>query len=378
MKKQNPADSALSFIFPIDGDCLNPYDGAQTDEGLAVTVRVRAPADAEILVNGRTAVFQDDCHLAVISLQYGGNTLVAQDKNDPSRTAGIRVCRIRNSVGGYRLSLDDNILFLQDLHINRARYSSLFDNPYLRLLRKAHRLYGAKVHINIYYEYNSAAAADFSEHKQPFNLTMMTDQYRPEWQANADWLRLSFHARANYPDKPYAQASYEQLDADIRQVHREIERFAGPELLEPATTLHWGAAAEDGVRALRANGYRFLCGSFRETPDGQPLVTYHCPLELARHIRSRDFWQDHQLGVTFSKLDLILNLYPLGRIIPELEAIKSDPHRAGFLELIIHEEYYYPDYVATIPEFEQIVLTACRWARDNNYRGQFLSELELD
>lgn len=377
MKNHIPADSALSFIFPIDGDCLNAFDGVLTDQGLSVTVRVKAPADAAIQVNGRTAEFHDGCHIAAIPLNFGDSTLVAQDKNNPAWLAQVRVFCIRNGIGGYRLSLDDNILFLQDLHINRTRYSSLFDNPYLGLLLKAHKLYDAKVHINIYYEYNGEAAADFSAHKQPFNLTMMTDQYKQEWQANADWLRLSFHARANYPDKPYAQASFEQLDADIRLVHREIQRFAGPELLGPVTTLHWGAANEDGVRALRANGYRILCGSFRETPDGQPLVTYHNPLELARHIRNRDFWQDHQLGVTFSKLDLILNLHPLKRIIPELEAIKSDPHRAGFLELIIHEEYFYPDYIAAIPEFEQIVLTACRWASDNGYRGMLLSKLEL-
>lgn len=38
----------------------------------------------------------------------------------------------------YRISSDDNILFLADLHENRHR--SLFDNPYLAVYKKAHRL----------------------------------------------------------------------------------------------------------------------------------------------------------------------------------------------------------------------------------------------
>ena len=49
---------------------------------------------------------------------------------------------------GYRLSADDNIVFLQDIAENRPR--SLFDNAYLALFRRAHEECGAKVVLNLF------------------------------------------------------------------------------------------------------------------------------------------------------------------------------------------------------------------------------------
>ena len=82
----------------------------------------------------------------------------------------------------YRLSLDDNIWFLQD--IARSGYASLFDNPYLRMYRDIHEQYGTKVHINIYYECPENGG---------FTLREFPDRYQPEWERNADWLRLSLY-----------------------------------------------------------------------------------------------------------------------------------------------------------------------------------------
>ena len=57
----------------------------------------------------------------------------------------------------------------------------------------------------------------------------MTDKYKDEWKANSDWLRLSFHANANAPNRPYAHVSYEQMYFEAERVHKEILRFAGEE-----------------------------------------------------------------------------------------------------------------------------------------------------
>jgi len=58
-----------------------------------------------------------------------------------------------------------------------------------------HRKYGTKIHHNLYYQ------------TAGFNLSQMPAKFRAEWQQNADWLRLTFHARANEPDRPYVHSS---------------------------------------------------------------------------------------------------------------------------------------------------------------------------
>ena len=152
-----------------------------------------------------------------------------QDLNSGEKTS-IAVYKLHDPVGKYRLSSDDNILFLQDINDHKDTYQSIFDNPYLAVYKKAHDLYGACVHINIYYEYTEEEMKDFSAHKTYFNLSMMTDRFKPEWQQNADWLKLSFHARKNYPNRPYQNATIAQISRDIELVHREIIRFAGKEV----------------------------------------------------------------------------------------------------------------------------------------------------
>jgi hypothetical protein len=96
------------------------------------------------------------------------------------------------------------------------------------------------------------------------------------------------------------------------------------------------------------------------------------------NLTDRDFWVDTCEDVVCSRCDLVLNLYKLPEIVPLLEKINSNPHRSGFLELLIHEQYFYDDYTAYIPEYADIVLAAARWAYENGYKPSFLSEVMFD
>ncbi len=49
-----------------------------------------------------------------------------------------------------RLAMDDNIYFLRD--IATQGYRSLFDCPYLAMLRAIHREHGLKCVLNIFYQ----------------------------------------------------------------------------------------------------------------------------------------------------------------------------------------------------------------------------------
>ena len=102
----------------------------------------------------------------------------------------------QHSFPRYRFSLDDDVLFLRDIVLERPK--SLFDNFYLGFMRDLRDRYGTKTHINIYYAY------------EDFDLRQMPDTYKSEWRDNADWLQLSFHARTDHPRDPYKEASAEK------------------------------------------------------------------------------------------------------------------------------------------------------------------------
>ena len=68
-------------------------------------------------------------------------------------------------------TVDDNIRFLEEL--TRGSCNSIFDHPYLGLYRRLHEKYGLKVQLNLFYEMPG------------FDLSLVTDRYRAEWQENA-------------------------------------------------------------------------------------------------------------------------------------------------------------------------------------------------
>ena len=239
------------FIFPIDGDCLNDRDGEMTQEGMIVTVQVASAPGGILTVNGISATEENGIYRASVCIPFGRTELLAKNESDGT-TAVIRVFFFPHTTEKFRLSVDDNILCLADLTKNKDIYHSIFDNPYLAIYKRLHDHYGAKVPLNVFYEFNREAAVCFSKNRPDFNLSMMTDHFREEWEANADWLKLSFHSRAEMPDKPYELALPETIIADYEAVRREVLRFAGEKSFSSAL-IRWPACSTSKVWA----GYTF-------------------------------------------------------------------------------------------------------------------------
>lgn len=362
----------------IDGDCVNERDGTLTADGLLLPVTFEAPTGHEVTVNGQTArETESGIYSATVLLRGYRNTLLAEDRTDGT-SCRIAVYHMPNTVGKYRLSSDDNILFLQDITANKDKYRSIFENPYLAVYKKAHDLYGAKVHLNLFYELNDEARARFSADRSYFNLSMMTDKFRDEFRRNADWLKLAFHSRAEYPDNPYVHSDAATVTADCTAVCREIVRFAGAECISDSTTVHWGSGNHDVVRGLRTLGFRSLTGYFTLNSKGNPSVSYYCPRDLVEHVDGRDFWVDTEEDMIFGRIDKVLNLGTLEQVKTDVRAAIEHPHRGGFVSVMIHEQYFYPDYRYHLPDFEERVLCACRDLYEHGYVGAHISEVTAE
>ncbi len=387
----------VSFAFPIDGDCLNKFDGREEGEALVICVKIRAAENARISVNGREAVFceKEKLYKADIPLYNFRNTLSAIDAKNGAR-ADIVVYKMRDADKKFYFTVDDAIVFLYELNKNPEKYPSIFDHHFLAPFKTAHELYGANVHLNLYYEFNSDSARDFSLHKDYFNLSMMTDKYRPEFEANSNWLTLSYHANSNYPTMPGKKLTADFFGESIRRVHREICRFAGPSSLLLATTMHWGNAYIEVQRTFRDHGYKIQFASFRVVDNDSAYLGYYGRDGLPEYLRGsgtdaynvksdtasgaagRDFWHDNIEDISFCHTDMVLNVIEKEKIVPWIdEYLRNSPGRC-FMHPMIHEEYYYSDYVAYIPDCGERVLEAIRHLFELGYRSVPVEKIVLE
>ncbi len=355
----------LVVEFPRDGDVLNRHDGEQSSEGLRIQLRGRAWPGAVIRAGGVEATADADGRFAlpVVINQREQSIEVVATSDGKSASATVRV--VWDSAGRkrFRFSVDDNILWLRDLAENPDKFASIFDHWYLDFFRAMHRRYGAKIHMNIYW-------TDL----KGFTLRDMPDKWREEFRDNADWLHLTFHARADLPPRPYKDAGYDELARDIAMVHEQIERFAGPEVMSVVTTIHWAETTRDGARAVRDAGYRGLIILASE-PAAACTTRYYLPDDLVSHVARRDAWKDFDLDILFIQCDAVVNKLMVTAVESHLRRAAENPHTGELLELLIHEQYYRPDLPQLYqPDILEKTERAIRFAVENGYEPVFWGE----
>lgn len=362
------SSSVLQPIFPIDGDVLHALDGNVTSDGLQCTVQVAAPTGSRISIDGRQAT-EKEGGIFVAELVFNNyrNILEIRESNT-GETVRITVYYAKKFAGKYRLSIDDNIRFLQDIAAHADSYDSLFDNAFLNGLQQIHHQYKTKVHLNLFYQ---SVDGDFS-------LSEFPDAFKPQWEANAHWLRLSFHAYSEFPDEPYKHAAYEKVKQDCDLIVGQIKRFAGESVLGPVTTIHWGELNKHGAKAVRDSGYRCLAGYFN-VDDHQAPVSYYCSVEQRRHVKKRFIWKDETEDIIFTRSSMVLDKTANQDIAAKMNAYAVMPSGLPpYVDYLIHEQYYYPDYHDYQPDYFEKIRTAAQWAFDHGYQSAFLDECIFD
>lgn len=359
--------AALRFVYPTDGDMLTDAAGRLTaDDTLVIEAAVESATPVTIC--GKAAErAENGLWKAEIPLDGHADEhrLTARSAEEEKE---ICIFRLHNAGGKYALSVDDNIWWLAEL--NRDQPASIFDHPYLAIYRRAHEQFGAKVRLNLFYQVEGDAIEKYG----PFNLSMMTDRYKAEFEKNSDWLHLAFHSLQEEPGKPYLSSPYEEVYEDCKKVHDEIIRFAGEKTLEHDTTVHFGECSPEGIRALQSLGVRALMGYIALDKNGKPSVSYNLSPEKVLETQRYGFWRDPQTGMVYGKIDVVMNLYSPERIAEILtEEHEVHPHR-GFIEIMIHEQYFHSDYKLYEPDYAERIFAGCRWCHEKGYQGTFVEE----
>ena len=302
---------------------------------------------------------------------------------------------------------DDVIWLFRDLA--RQRPKSLFDNPFMALMKEAHDKYGMKVQLNCFYR------LDFFYGMDQFTLAEMPDAYKSEWQANKDWLRLGFHSLQEFPDYPFINADYADMLKFLDLIEGEIRRFAGDGVYAKGAVVHWGSCSKDVCRALRDRGFGILlasCGpriaysgnpstlpyghAMRLEQNRKPETCLYRRLSEDTAINSSiggynnltydqarrtfgvfDYIYDKTVGIGFKEL---VDFQPLAAGInlykPEdLDAAFAKVLGKEFIVYGNHEQYFYKDYLAYQPEYADKVLKCAKILHDAGYEYFFFEDL---
>ncbi len=299
--------------------------------------------------------------------------------------------------------IDDTVWVMRDL--TRQRPKSLFDNSFMKMLKKGHDDYGMTVQLNLFYR------TDFFYGNDEFTLADMTDAYKLEFQANKDWLRLAFHAKQEFPDYPYVNATYEDVKANYEAVVNEIKRFAGEGSVSAAICPHWLPISKAGCQALADCGVKFVTPSAGETseytgdesvlPYGhaarllnnrQPetklftrrtrdlritssICAYNHITESQREsIIGKNVSIPDESGVAFKMFGggPCLNLNTVETIAETLAKLNGNE----FIGTATHEQYFYPDYYNYQPDYAEKYYCLGKILKEYGYRFITVDEMK--
>ena len=377
------------------GAILNHNHGKEGRKSLKVTVEGISEGGWPVTVNGQPAIMEGRRFAADVELTQRVNTVKASVLT-PYGTYSQELTLVwdKKSFKRFNFFIDDHSFLFTDL--SKQRPKKAFDHFYLAGLKKIHDQYGLKVTLNSFYH---------NDH-DPFDLKDMPAIWKSEFEDNSDWLKFSFHAYSEFPDRPYAEATAETFGRHWDMVQKEIERFAGPKSFIAPVVIHWAnvhpAVAQEAIRrgvTAYSNNFRLRVmggpsledrqkGGDMKTVEKRSLSGVDCGNELsglAMHYgmqEEKDFmdknivYYDPQLGICFFHNTILCNLTPLAEIPKKYaEAIKRNEERGTeILGAGSHEQYTFPYYGNYLPDHMKRLETATRCMVEADYKPVFFSQ----
>lgn len=354
------------------GTVVNKFYGKESGGILHLPVSGIADEDARVTVNGIEAERLGVNFSAVVPISEKITELVMSAESTCGKiTHAIKVLYDKESFPRYNFFIDDNSFFWTE--IIRQRPASLFDHFYLKFLRRMHKEYGTKFTLNLFFRNDH----DFCE------LSSFPDCYKGEFADNADWLRMSWHAFSEFPDRPYQNASPEKLAADYDLIKGEVCRFAGEASFIPPVAAHWSIIRPDGMAELVKRGVKVMAGQFinpKTAMKEEQKNAHLCDIGYFQNLREALYLEKEQMLYNFDQEILYLhgmlicNYWNCKEIQEKLSEIKASSIHHEILSLETHEQYTFPNYFNYLPDHLERIETALRISTDMGYKPVFFAE----
>ena len=242
----------------------------------------------------------------------------------------------------FHFSFDDVILCLQDITEHQDTYNSMFENPFLGFLKEMHEQYGATFSLYCFTQ------------KDDWRMEMVTDRFKREFKANADWLKLGLHLNLNGGYKNYSETTAEQAKRDYDYCIKQIMRITGSKhCIDRNPRLHNFAGNTESLLAMKncRYGIRGAMGA------DDRRNSYNLDSIQSKQLRTIGRFVDPTTGLQY--------------ISTQRRLEKADPTtflntEKPILELFTHEGQFYKS-----PAIKKRIITALKWAKENNYSFVF-------
>ena len=359
------------------GAVLNHNHGKEDANGLTVLIEGISDFPGPVKVNGVPARRDGRRFMADVTLTQQFNTVTADQISAYGNfSQSIVVVWDKQSFKRVNFYIDDHSFFWTDLA--KERPARAFDHFYLKGLKEIHERTGLKVTLNCFY------------HNDHFDcdMTQVPDIWKQEFIDNSDWMKLSFHASGEFPDRLYIEESEEVFARDYDMVHDEIVRIAGEESFTTPVVIHWAIISPGCVKALKDRGVKCYSNAFRPrlmggpsaieravgaktntTANSQMGASYNRDKQLAgdfgfgfeehfnvmeeiSYLGNHKLMYNPHLDMTFFQGCCCANLVPLDVIPGRLEKALADSAAVGneVFGLASHEQYTFPYYHNYIPD----------------------------
>ena len=355
-----------------NGTVVSKFYGKVVEGVLQLPVSGIADEDAFVSVNGIEADRVGVTFTAVVPVSEKVTELVMTAENSCGKvTHTIKVIYDRDSFPRYNFFTDDNSFFWTEIVKTRPR--SIFDQFYLKFLQKMHREYGTKFTLNLF----------FRNDHEPCLLSEMPDTYKGEFADNADWLKMSWHAYSEFPDRPYQNATADKLASDYDLIKSEVCRFAGEASFIPPIAAHWSMIRPDGMEELVKRGVRVMTSQFinpKTSLSEKQRSAHLCDIGFFQNLRECLYLEKEQMLYSFAQNllylhgMLICNYWKPAEIIEILNEVKRNSLHHEVLSLETHEQYSFPKYFNYLPDHLERMESSIRWATENGYKPVFFAE----
>jgi len=365
----------LEVFEPFHGAVLNPnYDEQPATKDIDVYVRGYAQGAKHLKVNGEAVPLNPDFSFAkLITLAREKETIEVTASNGTIEKSEKRMVLVdKYSYKRYWFNVDDVLHMVYDLHVNRDKYRTIFDQPEFAFLRSLHEKYGTCCALMLFWE----ATKGDKDLRADFTLAQVPDKFREEFRANSGWLKFSFHSK-NSRAYPYKTADYRTAYNDFAATKKEIDRFAGPECFSPIAVFHYGSGTAEAVKAWMDQGIRGYV-------TGMWVIGKH-DLYLAPGTRQYDYmtandcYVDPDTGMAFIQGDLESVERIVDYVKPESAktmsqywdewAAQTGPRMKEILTTLAHDCVKWRNPVGLRSDYgKQMNEDSIRWLTDHGYK----------
>jgi len=378
-KAGEPHEKDFCFTQPFDGggvheECGPPVLGTETGPDGKTMLKIQVTGS--VPPRAKLEVFTADGQRIPVEVQNGAfrGTALLRDRiteikarttiDGTAREIRTRPVWAKNSYKRFRTYIDDHSFFFRD--ILRKDYKSIFDCFYLAKLRELHRNFGAKINLNCF---NTTPERDF-------RLSMFPDKYKSEFENNAHWLRLAFHSENEFPGIPYKNATPEKLAADFDLVARELKRVAGS-ACTVGLQIHFADVPPDCYKVLADRGVKMLQTRGRRPDSTKPkLCDYHLPDSILEYLCDNQGWMHFGSGLIFynGMAATTCEWTPVDQVGPSILSRIGVPATSHLVNIVGHEQYWWPFYKNFVPDLYERWSTAFRFVLDRGYKPIWIED----